>query len=204
MKLPKEKKDRLTLVVVCGFAICVGIWFGLIQTRRTALNLTQTKLTRARNLLDQENTWLKKADSIETEMERTLKVVQEIEANMASANDPFAWSYVFLDKARSGHDNIEIREVLRPEKKESDRKKEVGIFADFPYNAVVFTVSGAAYYHEFGDFIADFENRFPYFRIQNISLSNPSEPGAGAEGSTRLAKEKLLFRMDVVALIKPT
>ena len=201
MNLSKEKKERLILVFACGLVVCVGIWFGLIQTRRSSLNLTQTKLTKARNLLSQETTWLKKADEIEAEMDRTLKVVQEVESNMASANDPFAWSYVFLDKARAGHD-IEIREVLRPEKKEADRKKEVGLFTDFPYNVVVFTVSGTACYHDFGDFVADFENRFPYFRIQNITLSSTSD--SAADAGSRLAKEKLAFRMDVVALVKPT
>ena len=201
MNLPKEKKDRLILVGICGVVICVGIWYGLIQTRRTALNLSKTKLTKASAQLDQATTWVKKADQIELEVARTLKIIQNMEENMASAADPFAWSYVFLDKARSGHD-IEIREVLRPEKKEAERKKDVGVFADFLYNVVVFTVSGAAHYHDFGNFVADFENQFPYFRIQSISLSNPAE--GGGDAGARTAKEKLLFRMDVVALIKPT
>jgi len=201
MRLGKEKRDRLIMVIVCGLVVCVGIWYSLIQTRRTALAVSRTKLIKANNQLDQAATWLKRSDQIEADMERTMKVVQSVEENMASPTDPFAWSYVFLDKACSGHD-VKVNEVLRPEKKEGDHKKEVGLFLDFPYNVVVFTVSGVASYHDFGDFVADFENRFPYFRLQNISLSNPAD--AAADAATRPAKEKLLFKMDVVALVKPT
>ena len=73
---------------------------------------------------------------------------------------------------------------------------DVGLLAQFPYDAALFSVRGSAYFHDFGKFLADFENEFPYFRVQNISLTAGSEGAVGTE-------EKLFFKMDVVALIKP-
>ena len=62
---------------------------------------------------------------------------------------------------------------------------------EFPYSQAIVTVSGSAYYYEFGKFLADLENHFPYMRVQNLNL----EPGFG---SNRGRKEKLSFRMEIV------
>jgi hypothetical protein len=58
------------------------------------------------------------------------------------------------------------------------------------------TIGGTSYYHDLGKFIADFENQFPLFRVLNLEME-PAPSVAGAE------KEKLSFKMDVVALVKP-
>ena len=68
-----------------------------------------------------------------------------------------------------------------------------------------FNVRGTAYYHDFGRFVADFENTYPYMRIQNIDL----EPaGASASTSTGPAGnaedgERLAFKMEVITLVNP-
>ena len=45
--------------------------------------------------------------------------------------------------------------------------------------------------------VADFENQFPYLRVLNLSL----EPSSAAAGNDR---EKLSFKMEVAALVKPS
>ena len=102
-----------------------------------------------------------------------------------------------LDKARAGHE-INIIDVARPS------KGEVGLLAQFPYEAANFSVRGAAYYHDFGKFLADFENQFPYFRVQNLLLGVSGESALGAEPSARVGEEKLQFKIDIVTLIRPT
>jgi len=47
-----------------------------------------------------------------------------------------------------------------------------------------------------GKFIADFENKFPHCRLVNLAAD---ATGVGASGG-----EKLTFRVDIVALVKPT
>ena len=78
---------------------------------------------------------------------------------------------------------------------------EVGLFAKFPYRTAVFTLRGTAYFHDFGRFVADFENKFPHIRIQNIEL----DPIASSNGNGNHAEEpeKLAFKMEVVTLVNP-
>ena len=65
----------------------------------------------------------------------------------------------------------------------------------FPYKQIRVNINGTAYYHDLGKFIADFENTFPHIRIVNLTIEpvNTADPG----------NEKLSFRMDIVALVKP-
>lgn len=191
-------------MLLAGLAacLCAGIWFGIIQTRNEVLQGSGARLKKAQDRLADAQRWVKNSDSIQDELDSALKTLEEIEARMPKASDDlFARTYALLDKAKAGHD-VEIREVTRPEKKEGEKKKEVGLFMDFPYDASVFSVSGTAHYHDFGKFLADFENSQPSCRVQNVTLGTVVE--TGAEGATlRLGKEKLAFRMDVIALIKP-
>ncbi|MFM2296167.1 MAG: hypothetical protein RLZZ350_2580, partial [Verrucomicrobiota bacterium] len=64
----------------------------------------------------------------------------------------------------------------------------------FPYKQVHVAVNGSAFYQDFGHFLCDFENRYPYMRIENVTL----DPSGGQSEADR---EKLNFHMEVVALI---
>jgi membrane protein YdbS with pleckstrin-like domain len=91
---------------------------------------------------------------------------------------------------------------------------EPGILPRFPYKAVLFNVRGTAYYHDLGKFLADFENTYPYMRVQNVEL-DPVAASAGSAatsvsgGATTAANngsdsnEKLNFKMEIVALVNP-
>ncbi|HVR37084.1 MAG TPA: hypothetical protein VMS21_14675, partial [Methylomirabilota bacterium] len=56
---------------------------------------------------------------------------------------------------------------------------------------------GTGYYHDFGEFLAEFENRFPYVRLQRIHLEPAAVRTANPED-----REKLSFRIEFVALVK--
>jgi hypothetical protein len=76
---------------------------------------------------------------------------------------------------------------------------EVGALPRFPYKAALFNVRGTAYFHDLGKFLADFENSFPYIRVQNLEL----EPAASSSATSTGDAEKLAFRMEIVTLINP-
>jgi hypothetical protein len=48
-----------------------------------------------------------------------------------------------------------------------------GVIAGFPYKWAKFHITGEGHYHDFGKFIADFENAFPFFRIENLDIGVP-------------------------------
>ena len=75
----------------------------------------------------------------------------------------------------------------------------MGIFPKFPYKAAVFNVRGVAYFHDLGRFLADFENSFPFARVQNVEMEVAGSSAATGTSDT----EKLSFRMEIVTLINP-
>src|SRR6185312_15753123 len=195
-RLSKDKRDKLILVAIGTIAISVGLWLGVVRTRNDQLKTSRTALGKARDKLDKARKVVSLAAQAQADMEAATNKLGLIEETMASG-DLYSWAYLLLEKARGGHD-VNIIEVARP------AKGEVGVLAQFPYEAAIFSVRGMGYYHEFGKFLADFENRFPYFRVQNLSLSGGSEGSTGASSSVaQSGEEKLSFKMDIVALIKP-
>jgi len=81
----------------------------------------------------------------------------------------------------------------------------------FAYSAAAYDVEMRAFYHEFGRFLADFENSFPYMRVQNLVMW-PLATASAATGPTPDTPEELMnssdieqlgIRMRIVVLYKP-
>ena len=197
-KISKEKRDQLILVIIGTITITAGLWYGVIKTRREQLEESRGRRQAAIDKLERAKERVKQAEKVETEMKAATKKLKTIEDFMAPGADLYSWAYVLLENARAGHD-VNIIDVTRP------ARGDVGLLAQFPYDAAMFSVRGAAYYHDFGKFLADFENKFPYFRVQNLLLGPGGDVSAGSETpNLHGGSEKLHFKIDVVALIKPS
>ena len=80
------------------------------------------------------------------------------------------------------------------------------------YSAVSYMVDVRGLYHEFGRFLADFENANPYLSIQKVQMSPVATPSAatGSVGdsaedlSQGANREKLSITMRVVVPFRPT
>jgi len=178
-------------------AIGIGLWYGIITTRQERLEETKASIRAAIDKLEKAKTLVKQADNAQAQLAAAMNKLKVVEDSMASGVDHYTWAILLLEKARAGHE-VKIIEVTRPV------KGEVGLLAQFPYQAAIFTVRGAGHYHDFGKFLADFENSFPYFRVQNLSLAPGLDSVAGTDTSTAATgEENLSFRMEIVALIKP-
>ena len=127
-----------------------------------------------------------------TQVEASLKLsgerVDEIEKDMPSG-DLFSWIVNAVKKFNTPGYKVDMPQFGVPV------VGEVTMLPQFPYNQTAVAVSGSAYYYDFGKFVADFENRFPYMRIQNVSI----EPGGGTTPDER---ERLAFRMEILTLIR--
>jgi hypothetical protein len=111
---------------------------------------------------------------------------------MVPGGDMYSWIILTVNTFKENY-GVEIPQFSR------EVAAEVGMFAKFPYRAAVFHLRGTARYHEFGRFVADFENAFPYMRIQNIEL----DPSAASAANAQNDPERLAFRMEIVALVNP-
>jgi hypothetical protein len=109
--------------------------------------------------------------------------VEGPEGDIASG-DIYAWTYDLISRFKKSY-KVEIPSIGQP------TMSDVDLLPLFPYKQLRVTITGTAYYHDFGKFIADFENTFPHIRVVNLVL----DP-AGTDS------EKLAFRMDVIALVK--
>lgn len=137
-----------------------------------------TKVLQIKKTIQQAEATAKKADE-------TLALLTEAEADVASG-DVYAWTYDTIRRFKSGY-KVEIPNIGSP------AQSDVDIIPNFPYKQIKFTISGTGYFHDLGKFVSDLENKFPHIRVMNLAI----EPAGDQAG------EKLLFRMEVAALVKP-
>ncbi len=133
---------------------------------------------------------IENAEKVDAQLAETAKQLARFEDGMASG-DLYSWAITTLRQFKASYNKVEI-----PQFSTIDGPKDVPLIPRFPYKQAALTVGGTAYFYDFGRFVADLENQFPYMRVLNLSL----EPASGARDD----KEKLNFRMDIAALVKPS
>lgn len=196
--LPKEKRDRLILVALGTGACLVAIWYGLISNQQKSLDEIgkqiseqKMKVTSAERLVASAAEVKKSADVMQAKL-------QVIEDGMASG-DMYSWIIQTMTKFCASR-KVDIPQFSR------EVTADVGILPKFPYRAAIFTVRGSAFFHDLGKFIADFENAFPYIRLQNLEIDPSGSSASNLPGNSTggvADPEKLSFKMEIVTLINP-
>lgn len=187
-KLSKEKRNRLILVCVCTAMVLFIVGYFLIHGQNATIAGIKAQTVDARNHLQFMEDTIKRASSISNQLAELSYNLSQAEGDMA-AGDPAQWIYDTIQNFKTRYKvDISVNGHLS--------MSDVDLLPKFPYKQLKVTVSGTAYYHDLGKFIADFENSFPHARITNLNL----EPTGGAGNDS----EKLAFRMDISALAKPT
>jgi hypothetical protein len=189
-KLSKEKRTQLIAIGMGTVTVMALLWFGLISFQCTKLKSVAGKITAAQQEIEKDQKVQRQAPQIDAELKTATARLQTVEATMPSG-DLFYWFISHLKQFNTPGYKVDMPQVGQP------TVGEVPLLADYPYHEVSIAVGGTAYYSDFGRFVAEFENHFPYARLQNITV----EPTGGA---TPDDKEKLSFRMDIVVLLKPT
>jgi hypothetical protein len=188
MKLSKEKRDQLILVVLITVGGIAGLWFGLINFQKARLKRLDEMKEEVSKKLAMVERLNKNADQIENDLATSGKALAELEENMASG-DVYLWMVNNIRRFKLPY-KVDVPQFSQPSLKDMD------LLPKFPYKQATLTVAGTAYFHDFGKFLADFENQFPHFRVVNLDLE-PTPPAMGGD------KEKLSFKMDIITLIKP-
>jgi hypothetical protein len=188
-KLPKQKRDHLILICLGTLAVIAALWMTVITSQKRSLDSLQKRKADMQEKVAKANNLLKKGSTLEGELSDKIKTLEAIETSMP-AGDLYSWMVTHLDQLRNP-------EKIRNWVIGKEVVGEVEMFAKFPYRAARFQCRGNAYFHDLGRLLADIENRFPFFRIQNVDIA----PTSGTTGDDR---ERLEFRFEVVALIRPT
>jgi len=190
-KLSKDKRDKIILVTLVTAAASAAIWLLVIKPQNETLKNARAEVIKSRDQLKRGQTALTTQAQINASYENATEKLKHRESGMAAPNDMYSWLIQTLNSFRAGY-RVDIPQFGR------ELPSEVGIFPQFPYRAALFNVRGSAFYHDFGRFLADFENAFPYIRVQNIELDAATDSGVSRESG-----EKLNFKMELLTLVRP-
>ena len=190
--LSKEKRDQLILVVITTVALVVGIYLGLVKMQRRTLERIARETAEQQTKVGNADRLVKSRVEFEKALETNLEKLKTIEQDMASG-DMYSWIIMTINRFRADR-KIDIPQFSR------EVTTEVNVLPKFPYKAALFNIRGTAHFHDLGKFIADFENTFPYIRIQNIDMEAAGQTAASGAPSE---SEKIAFKMELVALINP-
>jgi len=189
--LPKEKRDRLFLIALGTIVILIALWYGLISTQKKSLVNLRNRTGEQRDKVGSAQRLIASTSDLQKNLEVTTEKLRSVEQGMASG-DMYSWIIQTVNRFRADR-KVDIPQFSR------EVATEVSVLAKFPYKAALFNVRGSAYFHDFGKFIADFENTFPYLRVQNVEL----EPAASSSATSTGDAEKLAFKMEIVTLVNP-
>lgn len=185
-KLSKEKKTQLFLVVLITVAALNGLGFGLIRHQYANLKTLAQRHATADQKLHQMRDTVKNRDLLAASLAESKATLSDMESDMASG-DLYSW-VVNTFRRFKGPYKVEIPQLgpLGP-------ITDATLLPSFPYKQATVTVAGKAHFHDFGHFLADFENTFPHMRVLNLNLEiepAPQDP------------ELISFRMEVAVLVK--
>ena len=185
-RLPPAKRNQLIGVLLATLALIGLVYFMLISPQSRKNTALAVQIINAQGKRKQFESTVKMMGASTNTLAELTQQLQHAELDIASG-DLYAWTLdTFIHGFKAGY-KVEIPNPLPPTLGECD------LISGFPYKQIRFRVTGTAFYHDLGKFVADFENKFPHCRILNLDLSSSS-------GST----EKLNFQMDICALVKPS
>jgi hypothetical protein len=204
-KLSKEKRDRIILILIGGAGLAAGIWYFILGSQSAALADYRDRIERAQDRLVKAERLTRRDLQIQTSLKELREKIAGAEGQMVPS-DEVAGKKWFLDQLNAFIQNrydVALRNLSDPMV-----GKQYLLLPGMTYSAAAYNVELHGYYHEFGRFLADFENSFPYLSIQNLQI-NPmgaqaisvDRPEFGAGDSDE--REKLIVRMTVVLLFRP-
>jgi hypothetical protein len=189
-KLPKEKLNRLILVLLITLIAIAGLYLGLIRRQDENLVRLAQQKTAAAKKLQVVHDAIHRAGQIKAQLDEARTTLAGAESDIASG-DLYAWVINWLRQYKAPY-KVEI-----PQFSQLGAPVDVNLLPHFPYKQTTLTVAGTAHYHDLGRFLADLENQFPHVRLLNLSLDvNAASPS--------VETETLSFKLDIVTLAKPT
>ena len=191
-KLSKEKRDRLVLVVIGALLAMGGLWFFLINPQRGTLAAKKKEIEQADAALKEVTEKVKQADQFTVRLDEATALLEQREKMMGPPN-PYRWFVSTIDEFTHVYSQVTLKE------RRNEVVEDVQLLAKFPYKQATFKVTGTATYAALGRFIADFENKFPYMRVQNLQMDPDTSAAVG-----QAPGERLNFILDIVTLLKPS
>jgi Tfp pilus assembly protein PilO len=188
IKLSKAQKDQLIGIAVGTVALVALLWYFGVVAKQDELSRTERNTAQMRDTLKAAETRIRQGEDIAGQLQARVQLLEKREGMLASNIDPYSWIISTINPFIQSRKGVNFYRYSQPV------ISDAGIIADFPYKWATFSLEGTGYYHDFGKFFSDLENNFPYFRVQNLSLS--------ANASSAGDAEKLNVAFELVVPIK--
>jgi Tfp pilus assembly protein PilO len=189
--IPKGKYHQMLMLVVGTGSAVALIWFAFLNPAISSLKTTNEQIAEWTGKLKTEKQHLSLAERFKKDVETATMNLQAMEEGMPEG-DLYRWLIKILLPFQARHD-VEFSSFEPPQVGDSNR------WSNVPYKSSIFSVLGVATYHNFGRFLADFENTYPYLTLRALEL----EPSGANSGSSEEEKN-LRFKMEFVTPVKPT
>ncbi len=178
------------LVVIGTLALMAAIYYMMVIPNQNALRKQQKDIAQKQDKLAKAAAVLKTASDVGANYTNKLQRLQERESGLAPDRGAYEWIINTINPFIQSRKGVNIITFSEP------TISDQGLLPKFPYRWATFHINAVGYYQDFGKFFADFENSFPYFRIQNLDISENTGPAS--------EPEKLAFNFDIVTPVVPT
>ncbi len=193
-KVSKEKRDRLIFVGMLTAVAVAGIWFLVIAGQNDRMAVISGKTDQIQDKLVKAQRVIKREEETEKKLQLRTEQLAEQESTLAPERDSYAWMLSLMNHFLQSRSGVRVTTISQPAV-----KADLDLIPRFPYKSAAFAVKGAGLYRDLGKFIADFENTFPLFQIQNLRI----EPIGSLAPNQRLGEaETLQFELEIITPIK--
>jgi len=192
-KLSKEKRDKLLLTIIGVVGVLSVLYFLVITDQQDEIAQLKSKITALNSKRDTAERLSKRMNEVDANFEAQKKILVQKQAEMPRPGQDHAWFLNLMEEQRRKFD-LEVEDIKTPD------ATEAGILPKFPFRAVALNVTMIGTYYDFGRFLANFENSYPYMRVQGLKIVpeiRGTRPGESADSG-----DKLRFTYKVIALIK--
>src|SRR2546423_2693989 len=173
-KLSKDKRDKLILICIGVVGIIAVLYFFVLTDMKDEQATLGTKLTSLRDKIEKSQRILKRQAELQGRLEELRKELDKRQEQMPRPTQDHVW-FIKLIEDRRAKFKLDIGDIRNPE------AWDPGVLPKFPFKGVSFNVTLIGHYTDFGQFLADFENSFPYLRVQLMNVTpdvQQAPPGA--------------------------
>lgn len=188
MIISKQKQIALLKLGAITAAVLLVLWFFLVRSAQTSVNEKTNAVNNLTKIIVLKKQVITTDEKTKASLAESARQLQEIEDQMVIGD-----VYLWIEKTL--HD-FEIRNQIEFTKYDPPQMTDSALSLKLPYKTVSFSVTGSAAYHDLGTFLANFENSYPYIRIQRLELE-PASFGSSKD-------EKLTFLMEMQVLVNPS
>jgi hypothetical protein len=185
----KAKRLQALVILAASIVIMTLLYTHFIRAGQMRLYEVEQQQAAARTEQGAARKRIKMAPVFEQDLLLAQERLGEFESTMASG-DVYLWMIRGLDRISDRH-RVHFNQIEPPQFEPNEFVPRV------PYEAARFLVSGSATFADFGHFLADLENTYPFLRFHKLEL----EPMAFGRPNPEEANQ-LRFQGEFTVLVR--